>query len=222
MQSRKFSILEAAVKEFIKTGLPVSSGLLYKKYDFGIKPASIRNEFNALAKEGYLEQPHTSGGRVPTKKGYQFLTEKTLRGLDALKKGLAIKKFVDQKVDSLIDDLSGQLRLLSVGYAPARQEIYKSGLEDLFEQLSFGGKNEILEIIKDFEMLDARVSDLARLLKGDSPQVFIGESPVTTSRRLSVVADLFKGEDGEFVLMAIGPTRMDYAKVLKKFKELKG
>ena len=66
MTDRTAQILEAAIQEFINTGEPVSSGLLYDRYDFGIKPAMIRLELDELEDGGYLEQPHHSAGRVPT------------------------------------------------------------------------------------------------------------------------------------------------------------
>ena len=69
---RTKSILEAVIKEFAKTGSPVSSSRLYENYDFGIRPARIRSELNSLVKLGYLDRPHTSAGRVPTNKGYVF------------------------------------------------------------------------------------------------------------------------------------------------------
>ena len=78
MNLRSKSILEAAVKEYIRSGEPVSSKELAGKYDFGIKWAAIRRELGILTKEGFLDQRHTSGGRVPTDKGYQFFVANTL------------------------------------------------------------------------------------------------------------------------------------------------
>src|SRR5271155_5233346 len=76
MNDRASQILEAAIQEFIDTGEPVSSGWLYNKYDFGIKPAMIRLELDALEDSGYLEQPYHSAGRVPTDEGYEFYVER--------------------------------------------------------------------------------------------------------------------------------------------------
>ena len=221
MDSRTFSILEAAIKEFIRTGKPASSAELYEDYDFGVKPAMIRSELSQLTKAGYLEQPHTSAGRVPTNKGYQFFADKALaENLKSLKRGLAMRHSIDEEIHSLISDVSEQLQLLSVGYQSEEKEVYKSGLDGLFEQLEFESHKDILEVIKDFEMLDNRVAGMKKSLRGNAPKVFIGKSPVTKSRHLSVVADVFKDKGNEFLLMVIGPTRMDYEKVIQFFKSL--
>ena len=70
MNVRTKAILEAAIKHYIREGKPVSSKELAKDYDFGVKDATVRNELNELTREGFLMQTHTSGGRVPTDKGY--------------------------------------------------------------------------------------------------------------------------------------------------------
>ncbi len=221
MHSRTLSILEVAIKEYIRTGKPVSSAELYKNNHFGIKPAMIRSELNQLTKAGFLEQPHTSGGRVPTDRGYQFLVDKMLdEHLEGLRRGLAVRRLVDREIHNIISSLSDELRLLSVGYESSENEVYKSGLGGLFEQLVFASRGDLLEVVRDIEMLDERMREMRPALTGDAPKVFIGKSPVTDSRQLSVVADKFNDGQDEFLLMVIGPKRMNYEKVIKLFKNL--
>ena len=71
LTERGEQILQAVIQGFIDTKEPVSSGWLYNKYDFGIKPAMIRLELDALTQGGYLEQPYHSAGRVPSDAGYE-------------------------------------------------------------------------------------------------------------------------------------------------------
>src|SRR5690242_2022694 len=78
LTDRSFEILEAAIREFITTGDPVSSSLLYKRHNFGIRPAMIRAELSELAERGYLEQPYHSAGRVPSNRGYEFFAERVI------------------------------------------------------------------------------------------------------------------------------------------------
>ncbi len=75
---RQGEILNRIVKEYITLAEPVSSQLLEKKHKFGLSPATIRNEMQKLTDDGYLLQPHTSAGRVPTDKGYRFFVDKLL------------------------------------------------------------------------------------------------------------------------------------------------
>ncbi|MEX2410223.1 MAG: hypothetical protein WD607_02425, partial [Candidatus Paceibacterota bacterium] len=78
MDPRTELILQKCIKDFIDTGRPITSDYLYENYEFGIKPAMIRRELSILDEEGYLEQIHTSGGRFPTNKAYQYFVNKVL------------------------------------------------------------------------------------------------------------------------------------------------
>ena len=69
IDDRKIKILEAIINDYISTGEPVGSRTLAKKYNLGVGSATIRNEMADLEDMGFLEQPHTSAGRVPSSKG---------------------------------------------------------------------------------------------------------------------------------------------------------
>ncbi|MFC1630230.1 hypothetical protein ACFL06_01695, partial [Patescibacteria group bacterium] len=75
---RQENILNKIVKEYVQSAQPVSSKLLEKKGNFGISPASLRIEMQKLTDNGYLLQPHTSAGRIPTDKGYRYFVNKLL------------------------------------------------------------------------------------------------------------------------------------------------
>ena len=76
---RKLKILQAIIKDFITTAEPVGSRTLAKKYNLGISSATIRNEMADLEELGFLEQPHTSAGRVPSDKGYRLYVDHLMR-----------------------------------------------------------------------------------------------------------------------------------------------
>ena len=67
--------MAVVVSEYTETVLPVSSNVLAEKYDFDLSPATIRFEMMELEKGGYLYQPHTSAGRVPTDKGFRYFVD---------------------------------------------------------------------------------------------------------------------------------------------------
>lgn len=75
LDERKTAILRAVVQEYIETAQPVGSGHIAGRSDVVVSSATVRNEMAALEKEGYLAQPHTSAGRVPTDKGYRFFVD---------------------------------------------------------------------------------------------------------------------------------------------------
>ena len=78
LTQRQSEILDRIVRDYIALAEPVSSRLLEKKHDFGVSPATIRNEMQKLTDRGYLFQPHTSAGRVPTDRGYRFFVDELL------------------------------------------------------------------------------------------------------------------------------------------------
>ncbi len=75
MDSRKAAILRAVVDEYVQCAEPVGSSLLARIAGIQVSPATIRNEMNLLEHEGYLTQPHTSAGRIPTDKGYRYYVD---------------------------------------------------------------------------------------------------------------------------------------------------
>jgi heat-inducible transcriptional repressor len=79
LTERRKRILAIVVREYIATAAPVGSVALASKHDLGIRPATIRNEMAALEEGGYLTQPHTSAGRVPTIKGYRYFVEELMQ-----------------------------------------------------------------------------------------------------------------------------------------------
>ena len=75
LDDRKAAILKAVVEEYIQTAQPVGSGAVSRHSDLSVSSATVRNEMGLLEREGYLAQPHTSAGRVPTDKGYRFFVD---------------------------------------------------------------------------------------------------------------------------------------------------
>ena len=82
MTPRKEKILAAVVESFIRTGEPVGSKTLMGELDFRVSSATIRNEMADLVEMGYLEQPHTSAGRVPSTLGYRYYIDKLMNKLE--------------------------------------------------------------------------------------------------------------------------------------------
>jgi transcriptional regulator of heat shock response len=223
MNDRTSQILEAAIQEFIDTGEPVSSGWLYNKYDFGIKPAMIRLELDALEDVGYLEQPYHSAGRVPTDRGYEFYVARALAAQAERSRAASFRNLLErQAFGDLMSQLSAELGLLSVAMSGVANEVYKTGLEALFENLNLENRDEIRSVIRDFESIDDRLPRAAHEI-GDAgdPQVFIGKkSPVTDSENLSVVCGTYHIGGATISIFAIGPKRMDYKKTIRIFRSL--
>lgn len=78
LTERQRAILKLVVQEFVNTGRPVGSRTLTERYAIGVSPATIRNEMSELEQAGFLQQPHTSGGRIPTDRGYRYYVHRLM------------------------------------------------------------------------------------------------------------------------------------------------
>src|SRR5438477_11613802 len=78
LDARKQTILQAVIFEYVSSADPVGSELLVQKYGLGVKAATVRNELADLADMGYLEQPHTSAGRIPSDLGYRYYVDRLI------------------------------------------------------------------------------------------------------------------------------------------------
>jgi len=82
LDSRKRTILQAVIIEYVTGAEPVGSEMLVQKYSLGVKSATVRNELAEMSEMGYLEQPHTSAGRIPSDLGYRYYVDQLLEKKD--------------------------------------------------------------------------------------------------------------------------------------------
>jgi transcriptional regulator of heat shock response len=157
LTERGQQILEAVIQGFIDTREPVSSGWLYDQFDFGIKPAMIRLELDALEGEGYLEQPYHSAGRIPTDAGYELFVRHILAAEAAAMRESALRNlFARAAWGDLIEELSSELGIL--GVVAASDTVYKAGLEQLMDNLDWSDREGVRSVIRDFEAVDERAA----------------------------------------------------------------
>lgn len=118
LDERSKKVLYAVIQCYINTPGPVCSRVVTKKYHFGLSPATIRNIMSDLEEMGYLRQPHTSAGRVPTDSGYRFYVDSLAAEKQQINNALAAelnKKFelIKKDINSFLDDASKMLSELS-------------------------------------------------------------------------------------------------------------
>ncbi len=114
LDDRKAAILRTVVEEYVATAQPVGSSRVAEKAAVNVSSATVRNELGHLESEGYLHQPHTSAGRIPTDKGYRFFVDH-LAGPPTLgrSQNLEVKEFFDHTSNELEHMLSDTTRLLT-------------------------------------------------------------------------------------------------------------
>ena len=113
LEERKAAILKAVVEEYIQTAQPVGSGHVANAPGVRVSPATVRNELVQLEKQGYLQQPHTSAGRVPTDKGYRFFVDSLEMPTLGQAQSEVVKSFFDHSHGELERLLSETTSLLA-------------------------------------------------------------------------------------------------------------
>jgi heat-inducible transcriptional repressor len=113
LDERKLAVLRAIVEDYVATHEPVGSKTLVDRHNLGVSPATVRNDMAALEEEGYIAQPHTSAGRIPTDAGYRLFVDKlsTVKPLSATERK-AISTFLAGAID-LDDVVRRTVRLLA-------------------------------------------------------------------------------------------------------------
>ena len=225
LSDRRQRVLAALIEEYVARALPVGSRTLTERYRFGVSPATIRNELSALEEEGYISQPHTSAGRVPTDFGYRTFVDGLIESgsisedtADA--EALGRLRETAKELDDLLERTSAELAkftdCLSIVSGPERAHPRRLGIMSLMRQPEFAYTEALLPIMQVLEddtillhVLDTTVPS------DDGPQVRIGrENEAEQLSGVSVVACRYGcGPDGGIVAV-IGPTRMDYNKAL--------
>ncbi len=106
LTERQEKILNALVKEYICLAEPVSSKLLKKRAGLDVSPATIRNDFQELTEAGYIEQPHTSAGRVPTEKAYRHFVDELFENEEKL-----FSEFIFKEIKITKQQIEDELKL---------------------------------------------------------------------------------------------------------------
>jgi len=213
LTARQGKILNKVVQEYITRAEPVSSQLLEKRHKFDICPATIRAEMQKLTDKGYLVQPHTSAGRVPTDKGYRFYVD----NLQPKLKEKELSSFEDEIDDSfrffqhLTKRIAELTSNLALSYFPEEDVFFKEGWDNIFKEPEF----EDTDLASKFaEMVESFEKNMEEFTDFDFPKIFIGrENPIRGSREFSVIISkihLPKKKDG--LLALLGPKRMNYNK----------
>lgn len=221
MTERQAKILATIIEQYAEVAVPVGSVTLAKL--FGVSSATIRAEMAHLEEGGYISQPHTSAGRVPTDKGYRYYVNQLneLRDSDVLslpdRSAHAIEARVsthanrtDRAIRSAVDSLVEITR--NLGLATIGDQLYMSGMGNLFSQPEFSTHPQ-----KVAELLDNLEPWLREAAPNEPLNVFIGtENPIGRNSQASLIISRFRSpySDNSYIGV-LGPTRQDYAKVMR-------
>lgn len=226
MSERQKLILFTLINEYVKNAEPVSSQLLFDAYDFQVSPATLRNDLVALEVEGYVSQPYTSAGRVPTDKGYRLFVDSLKernksKNEDRLRSTLQRIVELKQEEGELFAELARAVAVLSgstvFSGSLESKMLYKAGMNEVLSQpelADFDIRTHFGDVLDSFE---ENVDEFARELDERKPTVFIGkENPIVHAHNFSMIASRCRiGGNDEGIIVILGPTRMNYKKNLE-------
>jgi heat-inducible transcriptional repressor len=218
MTERQRNILRAIVEQYAEVASPVGSNLLAKV--FGVSSATIRAEMAELERLGYISQPHTSAGRVPTDKGYRFYVnslaeEQELPAERRVERALSARvqhaglpeRTIRNAVDTLVE-LTHNLGLATIG-----NQLYMSGLSNLFGQPEFMSAGQVRQVAQLLDNLEPWLREAA---PNQPLSVFIGqENPIGRSAGCSLIISRFVSPYSDRSYIGVlGPTRQNYRDVM--------
>ncbi|QQG52547.1 MAG: hypothetical protein HY931_04500 [Candidatus Falkowbacteria bacterium] len=214
ISERKQFILETIIKEYVKTAQPVSSGVLVDKYKLDISPATVRNEMMELEEEGYIYQPHTSAGRVPTEIAYELLLE-TIKDV---KKKRSLKEADEKNLENIFNKEGVALRQTAkaiselasgaVFWAFNKNDLYYTGLSNLFSQPEFKQVDAVCDVSGIIDRMEEIIDDIFEELPEGSQTLIGSKNPF--GNFLSAVLVKYRHEGAHGLFGILGPMRMDY------------
>lgn len=227
ISQRQSKILNCLIEEYIASAQPVSSRLLEKKHDFDLCPASIRIEMQKLTDGGYLFQPHTSAGRVPTDKGYRFFVDSLLTQgasqpieLEELKKILQTQKDVFRLASELTKSLADFSSNFVISCLSDNGFFAKEGWDEVLAAPEFDDKLTALNFAR---LLEEFEKEFKNFKVNSEMKVFIGkENPLKQAKEFSMIitrVDFPQKKKG--IISIVGPKRMAYQKNIGLINSLK-
>jgi len=217
MDKKTEKLFNSIVKEYVRTAEPVGSKLLVDKYNLGISSATARNKMADLERDGYIYQPYTSAGRMPSEKGYEFyvsncLKEKKLKDNDKKTLQKIVKRQGQEKDDQkVIKDLTKQAaelsgQLMFIAFAP--NQSYYTGIANIFSQPEFSQGRMTYDISLVVDHLDDILSKLFFKVSAE-PEIMIGKNNPFGEMCSAIVTSYGRNQE-QGILGLLGPTRMDY------------
>lgn len=218
MTERQKQILSAIIEQYAEVAVPVGSSLLAKV--FGVSSATVRAEMVELERLGFIKQPHTSAGRIPTDHGYRFYVNnladnetvpperRAERALTArVQQGGMPERTIRNAVDTLVE-LTHNLALATIG-----NQLYMSGLSNLFGQPEFIGGAQVQQVARLLDNLEPWLREAA---PNEPLSVYIGsENPIGRSAGVSLVISRFRSPFSDHSYIGtLGPTRQSYRDVM--------
>lgn len=223
LTARQTQILKSLIDEYIETAEPVGSEALEKKYNFGVSPATIRNEMAQLKKLGYLKQPHTSAGRVPTPDAIKFyidqlMEEKQMSLTDEVRvkeEVWDVRKNIDDLIHEATQSLAHRTGTLAVATTD-EGKVWHAGYANLLTNPEFAD----LELTTNLFLLIEEAGKIQKIfletMTGIAPVeiVFSEDLDILKISVVSFCGSRFRVGDHVGAIGVVGPARLKYPTIV--------
>lgn len=221
-EARKRAVLAAAINLYIKEAVPVASEDIARLFD--LSPATIRNIFAELEESGYLMHPYTSGGRIPTDRGYRYYVDFLIAQMELIEeeKQLVVDEY-NRRINRLDDVLEKTSELISamthyagmVSFLEWQDKLFYRGLSRVLEQPEFQTFDKIRLLVKSLEDKQ-RLLDIINQEFAGKTKVYIGaELGFPEMANCSVVVSSYRRHNRPSGRVAVlGPARMQYEHII--------
>jgi len=220
--SRRKSVLNAAINRYIRSALPVASEDIAEEFD--LSSATIRNIFSELDESGYLKHPYTSGGRVPTDKGYRYYVDFLIQQMDLIEEEKErILKNCRKKMKRLDEALENTTEVISefthyagiVSFLEYEDKMFYKGISRILDQPEFKDTDKIRLLLKLVEEKNNLLDIINRDFSG-KVKVYIGsEIGFPEIEGCSLIVSGFNMKIQNCGRLAVlGPVRMEYERII--------
>ena len=194
LNDRKKKILQLIIEDYISTAEPVGSRTIARKYDLGISPATIRNEMSDLELLGYLEQPHTSAGRVPSAQAYRFYVDSLIEPGSLTDNDMAlINSWYKERRRNIDDIFQSTAKILSRMTQNVSMVLANKDTGAVFRYIKFlplDSSHAILCIVTDDGNVDNCVVEIPLGMRPEEMDYLAGRiSSVLEGKELSEISD---------------------------------
>ncbi len=194
LNDRKKKILQLIIEDYISTAEPVGSRTIARKYDLGISPATIRNEMSDLELLGYLEQPHTSAGRIPSAQAYRFYVDSLIEPGSLTDNDMAlINGWYKERRRSIDDIFQSTAKILSRMTQNVSMVLANKDTSAVFRYIKFlplDNTHAILCIVTDDGNIDNCVVEIPLGMRPEEMDYLAGRiSRVFEGKELSEISD---------------------------------
>lgn len=228
-ESRKRAILSATINKYIKEAAPVSSEDIAA--DFELSPATIRSIFAELEEDNYLTHPYTSGGRVPTNKGYRYYVDLLISQTELLKeeKEQILKEYkremkqFEEILDRTSEIISNITNYTGIAFAQCQEKLFCKGISLILNQPEFKDYEKLRLLIKIIEEKQLLLNIFNRDFT-EKVKVYIGEElGCSEMQGCSLVISSYRLKDKSVGrLAALGPMRMEYNHTIPALEYISG